>query len=1273
MKRFVSALFFSLIAALSYAQTQSGELSGKITDEKGEPLFGANVAVKKNGVLITGTATDFDGFYSIKPLAPGNYDVEITSLGYAKTVKQGVVVSSDKITTITMKLKDDALQLGIVDVTDYRIPLIDKDDVSTKQTISAEQIKALPTRNVQSIASTTAGVYQGDEGGGLNIKGGREDATEYYIDGIRVRGSSNIPANSIEQLTVITGGVPARYGDATGGIVNITTRGPSKNYSGSVEGITSQFMDPVGYNLLNFSLTGPLYTKNKGKDGEKSVIGFFLAGEYLRQQDDRPAAKGLYVVKEDVLRDLEEFPLIPSPNSDAFLLKAETLTLDDLERVRTKKNVASNNASASAKLDFQLSDNVSVTLGGSMNYNRYHDFTQRYSLMNYKNNPLYEDLSYRVFGRFTQKLGGKKGAEEGSDGAPKKASVIQNAFYSVQFDYSKDQSKYKDDDLGNNVFAYGHTGTFDVLSTRLFDYPDAPDSTSGKRGWTLTGFSDTLVNYTPSTANPEMANYTRHYYELAGDDRSYYRSLDAIRLGGGYVNGERPPLAHSLWFTTGRQFNGFGVNRDNDQFRMFVSGSFDIVGKGKSADARNKHAIELGIEFEQRVDRGYSINPIGMWTAMRQLANRHILELDKSNPILWIDGVGYDYNDPNAPAFGQNDTILYNRKYNGADQSYFDKQLRQKLGFAVDGGDFINIDGLSPETFDLKMFSPDELLNQGNPFVNYFGYNAYGEKSSSNASFNDFFTKKDANGNYTREIGAFRPVYTAAFIQDKFMFKDVLFNIGLRIDRFDANQKVLKDPYLLYQTYTAGEVRAQGDFAVPASIGDNYYVYVDNFEAPTKTIGYRTGDIWYNEEGVEIIDPSVVARNSTTGRIAPYLVNKGLDDIKSENFDPNTSFKDYDPQIVVMPRLSFSFNLTDNASFFAHYDVLAQRPQSRLRTSPLDWYFFENNIGGFINNPDLKPERTIDYQLGFRQKVSNNSAITISAFYRDLKDQVQVRSYNFAYPNSYFSFGNRDFGNVKGFLIDYDMRKTASSNFSMKANYTLQFADGTGSDNASQANLIQAGQPNLRTVAPLSYDSRHIFTVTGDYSYGSGKKYNGPVSKNDKQILANSGINVIMRARSGSPYTKQSNATPDAATGVTNRPVLAGSLNGQRMPFNFRFDVRVFKDFQLTGNKKKEGVDGEEVKKKAPLYLNVYVLVQNILNTANVLRVYPYTGNADDDGYITSTLGQQDVNNKRANSELFARSYEDLYFIYGASGFNPNGFENFSLPRQLRIGASFTF
>ena len=50
------------------------------------------------------------------------------------------------------------------------------------------------------------------------------------------------------------------------------------------------------------------------------------------------------------------------------------------------------------------------------------------------------------------------------------------------------------------------------------------------------------------------------------------------------------------------------------------------------------------------------------------------------------------------------------------------------------------------------------------------------------------------------------PTYAAAYIQDKFAFNDLIFNIGVRVDRFDANQMVLKDPYSLYETYKAGDV-----------------------------------------------------------------------------------------------------------------------------------------------------------------------------------------------------------------------------------------------------------------------------------------------------------------------------------------------------------------------------------------------------------------------------------------------------------------------------------
>src|SRR5690606_27962829 len=115
----------------------------------------------------------------------------------------------------------------------------------------------------------------------------------------------------------------------------------------------------------------------------------------------------------------------------------------------------------------------------------------------------------------------------------------------------------------------------------------------------------------------------------------------------------------------------------------------------------------------------------------------------------------------------------------------------------------------------------------------YSGYDYTGNKLKEQPSFNDFFTEKDENGNFTRNIGAFRPIYTAAYIQDKFNFKDLLFNVGLRVDRFDANQKVLKDPYSLYKILSVDEMQQIGAAVhdgVPGNIGGDYAVYVDDFE-----------------------------------------------------------------------------------------------------------------------------------------------------------------------------------------------------------------------------------------------------------------------------------------------------------------------------------------------------------------------------------------------------------------------------------------------------------
>ena len=108
-----------------------------------------------------------------------------------------------------------------------------------------------------------------------------------------------------------------------------------------------------------------------------------------------------------------------------------------------------------------------------------------------------------------------------------------------------------------------------------------------------------------------------------------------------------------------------------------------------------------------------------------------------------------------------------------------------------------------------------------------------------------------------------------------------------------------------------------------------------------------------------------------------------------------------------------------------------------------DYLYFLDPSRTPSNNPNLKPQKTIDYEVGFQQKLSNSAALKIAAYYKELRDMIQTRTYLFVpVLNSYNTFDNIDFGTVKGFSFQFDRRRT--NNVQLQASYTLQFAGRNG-------------------------------------------------------------------------------------------------------------------------------------------------------------------------------------------------------------------------------------
>lgn len=163
-------------------------LQGSISDnETGEPIPFANVIIFKNGEMITGTTTDFNGRYTIKPIKSGYYDVKVSFVGYENIEMKGVILNSDQVTYQDFKIQSNALLLQEIQIVEYNTPLIDRDQRNSRNKVESKDIARMQARSSNTKASTKGGV------GGLMAKdevsfiGGYESNTnitsmEYKID-----------------------------------------------------------------------------------------------------------------------------------------------------------------------------------------------------------------------------------------------------------------------------------------------------------------------------------------------------------------------------------------------------------------------------------------------------------------------------------------------------------------------------------------------------------------------------------------------------------------------------------------------------------------------------------------------------------------------------------------------------------------------------------------------------------------------------------------------------------------------------------------------------------------------------------------------------------------------------------------------------------------------------------------------------------------------------------------------------------------------------------
>ncbi len=222
----ISALLFLLLSlvVLSPHAFSQGAIHGKVVlPETGETLPGAHVVIE-HGNNVIADVTDLDGNFRLRPLDAGTYTVTVTFTGYQKVEVQDINVYPDEITRIDNVELTFGQDLDPVVIT-WERPLIDETGRMT-QALDRKDFETMPTRGdvKTTLTAISTNLVINENTREMHFRGSRADDFIYIIDGVKQRGGEPyIPSSAIKSITVYAGGVPAQYGDFTGGVIVIET------------------------------------------------------------------------------------------------------------------------------------------------------------------------------------------------------------------------------------------------------------------------------------------------------------------------------------------------------------------------------------------------------------------------------------------------------------------------------------------------------------------------------------------------------------------------------------------------------------------------------------------------------------------------------------------------------------------------------------------------------------------------------------------------------------------------------------------------------------------------------------------------------------------------------------------------------------------------------------------------------------------------------------------------------------------------------------------
>jgi hypothetical protein len=178
MKRFITiSILLTFIIQFSFAQTV---LNGKVIDERGKPIFGANVYIKNS---YDGTSSNIDGTWSFKTSEKGNHILVVNYISY-ETFEQEITIS-EKESEIIIQLEESVTRIDAVTISagmfeagdEKKAVVLNSMDIMTTAGSAADIISAMSTLPGANTAGGRTGLY---------VRGGEGREAQTFIDGLRV-------------------------------------------------------------------------------------------------------------------------------------------------------------------------------------------------------------------------------------------------------------------------------------------------------------------------------------------------------------------------------------------------------------------------------------------------------------------------------------------------------------------------------------------------------------------------------------------------------------------------------------------------------------------------------------------------------------------------------------------------------------------------------------------------------------------------------------------------------------------------------------------------------------------------------------------------------------------------------------------------------------------------------------------------------------------------------------------------------------------------------